>query len=136
MRLRTSITVCTAARKLGWKSQCLLGDQHAMAARVLRALLGEMAALFSDEVFHIGADETFVQSGPKERCTANGTAALEKQIVDAVANDFGKTPAGWEQVLFKTGAATKETIVYAYMSGAGKVTATGHRAVVANGSSL
>jgi len=32
--------------------------------------------------------------------------------------------------------ASDDTIVYAYMSSASKVTATGHRAVVANGSSL
>ena len=47
-------------------------------------------------------------------------------------------PAGWEQVLFKTGAATNGTIVYAYKTNttAGKVTATGHPVVVANGSAL
>jgi hypothetical protein len=86
-------------------------------ARVLKSILGEMAALFSDEVFHIGADETFVKPGEGERCTAEGTAFLEKEIVDAVAHDFKKTPAGWEQVLFETKAATNDTIVYAYMNG-------------------
>lgn len=105
-------------------------------AKVLKEILGEMAALFTDEVFHIGADETFVKAGPSERCGPNSTAFLEKQVVDAVAYDFKKTPAGWEQVLFETGAATNNTIVYAYMNGASKITATGHKAVVANGSSL
>eukprot|EP00037_Helgoeca_nana_P014814 m.138437 g.138437 ORF g.138437 m.138437 type:complete len:567 (+) comp22726_c0_seq1:53-1753(+) len=104
--------------------------------KVLKALLGEMAALFVDDVFHIGADETFVKPGAAERCDANTTAALEKAVVAAVANDFHKTPAGWEQVLFETGAATNATIVYAYISGASRVTATGHRAVVSNGSAL
>ena len=104
--------------------------------RVLKAVLGEMVELFTDEVFHIGADETFVKSGAGERCTEDGTTFVEKEIVNAVTDDFGKTPAGWEQVLFKTGAATNETIVYAYMSGAGEVTARGRRAVVSNGTTL
>jgi hypothetical protein len=95
-----------------------------------------MAALFDDEVFHIGADETFVKASADERCTPNTTAQLEKQVVEAVARDFGKVPAGWEQVLFETGAATDDTIIYAYMSGGGRVTAAKHRAVVANGSAL
>ena len=38
--------------------------------------------------------------------------------------------------MFETEAATNDTIVYAYMSPAAKVTTTGHRVVVANGSSL
>ena len=59
-------------------------------------MLGEMAALFSDSVFHIGADETFVKDG--DGCDLNSTAELEKLVVDAVASDFKKTPAGWEQV--------------------------------------
>ena len=105
-------------------------------AAVLTAVLGEMAALFTDEVFHIGADETFVKAGATERCHPNTTALLERHVVEAVARDFKKTPAGWEQVLFLTGAATNDTIVYAYMSNASRVTATGHKAVVANGSSL
>ena len=57
-----------------------------------------MATLFTDDVFHIGADETFVKSGKGERCTSDGTAFLEKEIVNAVAHDFKKTPAGWSQV--------------------------------------
>jgi hypothetical protein len=73
-------------------------------ARVLKAVLGEMAALFTDEVFHVGADETFVKAGPTERCGPNSTAFLEAQMVDAVTRDFKKVPAGWEQVLFETGA--------------------------------
>ena len=48
-------------------------------------------------------------SGP---CDLNNTAWLERRVVGAVATEFGKTPAGWEQVLFKTHAATNDTIVY------------------------
>lgn len=103
---------------------------------VLKQILGEMAALFTDSVLHVGADETFVKAGPTERCTPNLTASLEAQIVEAVERDFGKTSAGWQQILFETAAATNNTIVYAYMSPAGSVTATNHRTVVANGSSL
>jgi hypothetical protein len=48
--------------------------------------------------------------------------------------DFQKTPAGWEQVLFKTAAATKDTIVYSYMQPVADVVATGHKAVECNAS--
>ena len=60
-------------------------------------------------------------------CTLNNTAWLERKVVNAVATDYGKTPAGWEQVLLKTAAATKETIVYAYMgnSSVPNITRTG-----------
>ena len=105
-------------------------------AKVLKDVFEEMAGLFTDTVFHVGGDETFVKAGKGERCTPNSTAYLEKQVVDAVANDYGKTPAGWEQVLFETGAATEDTILYAYVSPPANVTATGHRAVAANGSAL
>ena len=59
-------------------------------ATVLKAVLGEMSTLFPDEVFHIGADETFVKNGPKERCTQNTTSFLEKTIIQAVQHDFKK----------------------------------------------
>ena len=76
-------------------------------------LMNSDARAVTDEVFHVGADETFVKEGPSERCTTNSTAFLERKVVDAVANHFGKTPAGWEQLLFETGAATNDTIIYA-----------------------
>ena len=63
-------------------------------AAVLKAVLREMAALFTDEVLHIGCDETFVKPSPKERCNDNATNYLEKVIVDAVQNEFHKTPPG------------------------------------------
>ena len=44
-----------------------------------------MAALFTDDVMHIGADETFVTPGAEERCSPNTTAFLERQVVAAVA---------------------------------------------------
>jgi hexosaminidase len=100
--------------------------------RVLHEVLGEMATLFEDQVFHIGADETFVNAG--DDCDENATAVLERRVVEAVADDFNKTPAGWEQVLFKTAAATQDTIVYSYMQPVAAVTATGHRAVECNAS--
>ena len=102
--------------------------------RVLHEILGEMATLFEDHVFHIGADETFVKAG--DGCDESSTAVLERRVVEAVADDFNKTPAGWEQVLFENAAATKDTIVYSYMQspGVAAVTATGHRAVECNAS--
>ena len=57
-------------------------------------------------------------------------------MVNAVQSEFKKIPAGWEQVLFKTAAATTNTIVYSYMNapGVAAVTASGHRSVVCNAS--
>jgi hypothetical protein len=54
----------------------------------------EMAALFEDEVFNIGCDETSVV-GP---CTLNSTFSFERQLLNTIQNQFNKTPAGWEEV--------------------------------------
>eukprot|EP00040_Diaphanoeca_grandis_P022439 m.120539 g.120539 ORF g.120539 m.120539 type:complete len:571 (-) comp28809_c0_seq2:2399-4111(-) len=99
--------------------------------KVLHDVLGEMAGLFTDDVFHIGADEAFVKTG---NCDVNTTATLEQRVVAAVQHDFLKTPAGWEQVFFDTHAATNETIVYAYMAdgSAPQITSSGRRVVQAN----
>ena len=94
--------------------------------KVLHAVLGEMAALFTDEVFNIGSDET----SAKGVCTVQTSLDIEKRVLDAVEKEFGKTAEGWEEVLFDAGAATNKTIVNAWSRhSAAQITATGRRAV-------
>ena len=69
-------------------------------------------------------------------CDLNNTAWLERKVVNAVANDFGKTPAGWEQVLLETAAATNDTIVYAYMGNASVANITGRNRRVVNSNNM
>eukprot|EP01049_Picozoa_sp_SAG25_P002218 SAG25_NODE_113_length_14872_cov_23.149527_20_plen_166_part_00 len=54
--------------------------------------MGEMAALFSDEVFNIGSDET----SAKGRCGVNTSFAIERRLLQAIQHDFKKVPEGWE----------------------------------------
>lgn len=56
--------------------------------------MSAVAELFTDEVFNIGCDETAAK-GP---CTVNSTFAIERKMIAAIANDFKKTPEGWEEV--------------------------------------
>eukprot|EP00937_MAST-01D_sp_MAST-1D-sp2_P003273 g3273.t1 len=94
--------------------------------KVLHAVLGEMAALFEDEVFNIGSDET----NAKGVCTVKTSLDIERRVLTAVETEFGKTAEGWEEVLFDAGAATNKTIVNAWARhSAADITATGRRAV-------
>jgi len=89
----------------------LYGDPANSTLRVLQAVLGEMAGLFEDDVFHIGADETGVV-GP---CTTESTFELERHVLNYLEGpSVNKTVAGWEELLFDAGAATNRTIVYAW----------------------
>ncbi len=105
--------------------------------RVLKALLGEMAGLFPDAVFNIGADETLVEAG----CPTNETRLLEAELLGAVQS-MGKTAMGWEQLLALSSAPPgntsgpqqlfnrNATIINAYSSTtAAAVAARGHHAV-------
>lgn len=104
----------------------LYGDPANKTYNVLRQLMGEMAALFEDEVFNIGCDETSAR-GP---CTVQSTFSLERAILNDIQNSFKKTPEGWEEVLFDASAATPETIVNAWSRHtASEITTTGRRAV-------
>jgi hypothetical protein len=46
-------------------------------------------ALFTDEVFNIGSDET----SAKGRCSVNTSFAIERRLLQAIQTDFKKTPA-------------------------------------------
>lgn len=77
----------------------LYGDPANSTLGVLQALFHEMAGLFTDDVFHIGCDET-AALGP---CTVESTFALERSVLDYVQGPLNKTAAGWEEVLFDAG---------------------------------
>lgn len=103
----------------------LYGDPANVTLATVAGLYTEMAALFPDPVFHVGADETSAQ-GP---CSTQSTFALERELLAAVVA-AGKTPAGWEEVLFDAGAATPGTIVYAWNKDSpAAIIAAGHPAV-------
>lgn len=109
----------------------LYDDPAGVTYKTLHAIMGEMAALFTDEVFNIGSDET----SAKGRCTVNTSFAIERRLLQAIQTDFKKTPAGWEEVLFDAGAATPETIVDAWSRHTpAEITATGRRAIESKGS--
>ena len=66
-------------------------DGDAASIAVLKTLVAEMAALFDDDVFHLGMDE--VSEPPP--CTADGTRTLEAALL-AHVEALGKTPMGWD----------------------------------------
>lgn len=116
-------------------------------------IMGEMASLFADDMFHIGCDETHVvnqyvhataavrvrcayatciswpaQFEPRpecRRCTLSNIASFEVSVQKEVIA-AGKVPIGWEEILFTTKAALPPTIVNAWARHtAGQVTAAG-----------
>ena len=104
----------------------LYDDPAGETYAAVHSLVQEMASLFTDEVLHLGCDETKA-TGP---CSTNSTFGFERRLVDAVSSEFGKTPSGWEEIYFDAGAATPSTIVNAWTRHtAAEVTATGRRAV-------
>jgi hexosaminidase len=108
----------------------LYGDPANQTLNTLESLFSELAPLFPDPIWHIGADETNVV-GP---CTLQSTFTMERAILSYISS-LGKTPAGWEEVLFDAGAATNATIVYAWSRHSpGEVTAQGRQVVSSNGS--
>jgi hypothetical protein len=69
------------------KSQ-LYGDPDGKTFGVLHKLFAEMAGLFDDDVFNIGADETSAK-GP---CSVNSTFSIERKVVEAISSEYKKTP--------------------------------------------
>merc|ERR1719272_793532 len=88
----------------------IFGDPANRTLNILKRLFKEMAELFTDKVFNIGCDETSARG----RCTANSTFSLERDLLHYISKELGKTPAGWEEVLFDNSAATPETIIDAW----------------------
>uniref|UniRef100_A0A7S4DXL4 Beta-hexosaminidase n=1 Tax=Lotharella globosa TaxID=91324 RepID=A0A7S4DXL4_9EUKA len=104
----------------------LFDDPEGETYAVVHDVMEEMAELFTDEIFNIGCDEAYV----KGRCSLNSTFDFERRLLNAISNEFGKTPAGWEEVLFSADAATNDTIVDAWSEvQASNITAKGHMAI-------
>jgi len=119
---KRGLQFCTADAS---RSQ-LYNDPSNATFNVLEQLLGEMAALFDDEVFNIGADET----AAKGVCTVESSFGIERKMIETIKSKYGKTPEGWEEIFFDAGAATMDTIVNAWARhNASSITSTGRRAV-------
>jgi len=104
----------------------LYNDPQNSTVNVLKKLFKEMSGLFSDEVFNIGCDET----SKKGTCSKDSTFAIEREMQRYIAEDLGKTPSGWEELLFDAGAAQPNSIVDAWSHHtAGQITATGRKAI-------
>ena len=104
----------------------LYGDPGGKTYKIVHDLMKEMSALFEDDVFNIGCDET----GVKGPCTTESTFGVERKLFSAIATEFNKTPEGWEEAYFDAQAATNDTIVNAWATHtASQITAVGRRAV-------
>ncbi|KAA0173469.1 hypothetical protein FNF27_05109 [Cafeteria roenbergensis] len=88
----------------------IFDDPAGKSRGVLGGLLSELSPLFPDELLHIGADETAV----KGRCPESGTSSLESWAVGLVQKGLGRTPVGWEEILFDSHAASNGTVVNAW----------------------
>ena len=89
-----------------------------------------MATLFPDEVMNIGSDET----GSAAPCTLANTKSFEVAIIKHLLS-IGKTPMGWEEILFKTEAAAayKSVIVDSWARTSWSQAAeAGHKVVMSN----
>ena len=81
----------------------LFNDPPGRTLGTLKALLGEMAALFGDErVLNIGADET-KRAGVCGNVSA--TYSLELDVAAHVHGALGRDAQGWEELLFNAAAA-------------------------------
>ena len=109
----------------------LFDDPQNVTITTLTALYAEMAGLFPDPVFHIGADET----SPRGRCTAESTFALERQLLQSLTSPaVNKTPAGWEEALLVSDVAAPGTILYAWnRDSPAQIIARGHKAIASAG---
>jgi len=75
-------------------------DSEGKSVKLINSVLDEMLELFPDDIVHIGCDET----GSKEPCTLENTKSFEEKVIQHLLGK-NKTIMGWEEILFKTGAA-------------------------------
>ena len=113
--------------------------------RFLDALVGEMAPLFPDPVFHVGGDEVAKgvwdgDAGVRALMTREKLAdsrAVEAYFarrVQQIVRRHGKTMMGWEEIAARPGIAS-DAIVQAWQTSnvTADVTARGYRTVVSAG---
>merc|ERR1719272_2357757 len=93
---------CTSLASAGLKccGNQIEDDPAGASAKIIAAVLSEMATLFPDAVMNLGCDET----GSSAPCTLQNTKSFEEKMIQHLIS-IGKTPMGWEEILFKTGAA-------------------------------
>jgi hypothetical protein len=75
-------------------------DPDGKSVAMIGELLAEMSTLFPDKVMNLGCDET----GSSPPCTLANTKSFEVKMIEKLIT-LGKTPMGWEEILFKTEAA-------------------------------
>jgi len=105
-------------------------DPAGASAKIIASILSEMAALFPDAVMNLGCDET----GSSAPCTLNNTKSFEIKMIEHLLS-VGKRPMGWEEILFKTGAAAEypTTIVDSWARTSwSQAAAAGHDVVMSN----
>lgn len=105
-------------------------DDAGRTAALLGQMLQELDEMFGGRLFHIGCDETDTY----KECTLANTASLEEKCARSLSAR-GKTLMGWEEFLFRTGAAqaVPGSIIEAWDNYRAKdVVAAGHPAVEAH----
>merc|ERR1712137_259019 len=103
----------------------LYNDPENKTRDVVAAVFKEMAELFTDEVFHIGADET----SKRGVCSVTSTFDFEQEILHIVEG-YGKTVTGWEELYFDVHAGMETAIINTWSRHtAHEVTATGRKAI-------
>ncbi|XP_065197326.1 beta-hexosaminidase subunit beta-like [Sycon ciliatum] len=106
----------------------LHNDLDGRTVATLKALLSEMATLFPDKLFHIGCDETRVT----DTCPLVMTRKMEQELQQHLAG-LGKTPVGWEEILFSSKAALPGTVINTWkMESASQATAADYQAVASS----
>ena len=98
-----NVTFCSAGQLQ------VQNDPELVSLNTLKKLLSEMTALFPDEVFHLGCDET----GANNRCPKSSTKTLEMELMEHIKNQ-GKTPAAWEESLYLKKSAIPKSIIYTW----------------------
>ncbi len=105
-------------------------DPAGKSAEIIEKLLAEMSALFPDKVMNLGCDET----GSSPPCTLANTKSFEVKMIKKLLS-LKKQPMGWEEILFKTGAAADypSVIVDSWArSSWSEAAAAGHPTVMSN----
>lgn len=82
------------------RAKTIYDDPTSQSVQVIAALIGEMAGLFTDDLFHVGGDETIAVG----LCSTASFGTFEERVIAAVRSN-GKTPMGWEEMFTDTGAA-------------------------------